>query len=153
MIAPDIFPLQQPVSHHSEPLKTESQSTATTPVHALWQQGENAFTFPHLLSRKHSHAWGLCRGPFLFHETQADQVRQQDTRLGRYKTFPQYNFSITRGWKNWYTKKAPECYGFDKKVSAGSWGTGWKTISWNLEWLQVWGGIFFFVCLVWTGFF
>lgn len=59
-VPPGTFPLQQPVSHHSEPLKRESQSAAT----ALWEQGEDAFTFPHLLSGKQSHARGLCRRPF-----------------------------------------------------------------------------------------
>lgn len=68
------------------------------------------------------------------------RLQERDARLPKDKTFP------------WGPSAWPEGGGTDAQrarlwheQTAGSWGAGRKTISWNLEWLLYgFGGIFFF---------
>lgn len=69
------------------------------------------------------------------------RLQERDARLPKDKTFP------------WGPSAWPEGGGTDAQrarlwheQTAGSWGAGRKTISWNLEWLHYgFGGIFFFL--------
>lgn len=138
-VPPGAFPLQQPVSHIILSHWREKVKAQLLPC----ESRKKMFSLlPISCLESRVMPEGYATG--LFH--QSSQTKKDRKMLGQEGT----RHFLGKLWSNQRVeelthKEHLSALALTRGKSAGSGGTGWKTISWNLEWLLDWGRIILFV--------